>query len=383
MNRRLGPAAPATASPEAEALRRFRSFTSSALVRDSAPPPALDGLRVNQRRTEALLLAWLEAASEAAGNHQTLLRESLTPLVSQFRVHLRGTSSERKARGTPRVKRRAVVAAIDRVAEAFLAIDTDTGTIEDANPAAGALLGLNRDELLGVDAMSFVPQPMQATLWSELDAVGEGVETHLFSTTLCDSKGACVEMLASATRYSTRDKTLALILLRPGAGSRSVPLETIEAADGPHANTPEPLGAPLKYLHTMVRVANLEESLAFYVDALGLVQVNRVDVEAGRFTLCFLAAPGDESAQIELTHNWDPEAYDGGRNFGHVAYQVDDIYATCQRLMDAGVTISRPPRDGHMAFVRSPEGISVELLQKDGSLPAQEPWKSMENVGEW
>ena len=139
----------------------------------------------------------------------------------------------------------------------------------------------------------------------------------------------------------------------------------------------------MKYLHTMVRVSNLEESLKFYVDSLGLVEVNRFDVEAGRFTLIFLAAEGDEEAQIELTHNWDPEEFSGGRNFGHVAYQVDDIYQTCQRLMDAGVTINRPPRDGHMAFVRSPEGISIELLQKDGSLPAQEPWQSMQNVGEW
>jgi lactoylglutathione lyase len=139
----------------------------------------------------------------------------------------------------------------------------------------------------------------------------------------------------------------------------------------------------MKYLHTMVRVSNLEESLKFYVDSLGLVEINRFDVKAGRFTLVFLAAKGDEEAQIELTYNWDPEEYPGGRNFGHVAYQVDDIYQTCQRLMDSGVTINRPPRDGHMAFVRSPEGISVELLQKDGSLPLQEPWQSMENFGEW
>ena len=139
----------------------------------------------------------------------------------------------------------------------------------------------------------------------------------------------------------------------------------------------------MKYLHTMVRVSNLEESLKFYVDSLGLVEVNRFDVEAGRFTLVFLAAAGDKEAQIELTHNWDPEEYSGGRNFGHVAYQVDNIYRTCQRLMDAGVTINRPPRDGHMAFVRSPEGISIELLQKNGSLPLQEPWQSMENTGEW
>jgi len=139
----------------------------------------------------------------------------------------------------------------------------------------------------------------------------------------------------------------------------------------------------MKYLHTMVRVRDLDESLRFYVDQLGLVEMNRVDVEAGRFTLVFLAAPGDETAQVELTHNWDPENYEGGRNFGHLAYQVEDIYATCQQLMDAGVTINRPPRDGHMAFVRSPDGISIELLQKGQSRPAQEPWRSLPNVGEW
>ncbi len=139
----------------------------------------------------------------------------------------------------------------------------------------------------------------------------------------------------------------------------------------------------MKYLHTMVRVSDLDESLKFYVDQLGLCELNRVDVEAGRFTLVFLAAPGDERAQVELTYNWDSEAYSGGRNFGHLAYQVEDIYQTCQRLMDAGVTIKRPPRDGHMAFVRSPEGISIELLQKGGPLPAAEPWQSMSNTGEW
>lgn len=139
----------------------------------------------------------------------------------------------------------------------------------------------------------------------------------------------------------------------------------------------------MKYLHTMVRVSDLDASLRFYVDHLGLVENKRVDVEAGRFTLVFLSAPGDEAAQVELTYNWDPEEYTGGRNFGHLAYEVEDIYAACQRLMDAGVTINRPPRDGHMAFVRSPDGISIELLQKGGSLAPAEPWQSMENVGEW
>ena len=133
----------------------------------------------------------------------------------------------------------------------------------------------------------------------------------------------------------------------------------------------------------MVRVTDLDASLRFYCDLLGLKELNRVDVEAGRFSLIFLAAPGNDDAQVELTHNWDPEPYDGGRNFGHLAYEVEDIYALCNRLQDGGVTINRPPRDGHMAFVRSPDGISVELLQKGKSLPAQEPWASMENVGEW
>jgi len=133
----------------------------------------------------------------------------------------------------------------------------------------------------------------------------------------------------------------------------------------------------------MVRVTDLDASLRFYCDLLGLKELNRVDVEAGRFSLVFLAAPGNDDAQVELTHNWDPEPYDDGRNFGHLAYEVEDIYALCDRLQEGGVTINRPPRDGHMAFVRSPDGISVELLQKGKSLPSQEPWASMENSGEW
>ena len=139
----------------------------------------------------------------------------------------------------------------------------------------------------------------------------------------------------------------------------------------------------LKYLHTMVRVTDLEASLDFYCNKLGLQELKRYDSEQGRFSLIFLAAPGDEEAQVELTHNWDPEDYDEGRNFGHLAYQVDDIYALCQKLMDAGVTINRPPRDGYMAFVRSPDNISIELLQKGESLAPQEPWASMQNTGHW
>jgi lactoylglutathione lyase len=146
----------------------------------------------------------------------------------------------------------------------------------------------------------------------------------------------------------------------------------------------------MKYLHTMVRARNLEDTLDFYCNKLGLVEVRRHASEAGRFTLVFLAAPGDvESAQqghsplVEITWNWDTEEYTGGRNFGHLAYRVDDIYATCQRLMDNGVVINRPPRDGHMAFVRSPDGISIELLQAGDALAPQEPWVSMQNTGVW
>ena len=139
----------------------------------------------------------------------------------------------------------------------------------------------------------------------------------------------------------------------------------------------------MKYLHTMVRVSDLDASLDFYCNKLGLVELRRHEVPQGRYTLVFLAAPGDEEAQVELTYNWDPEEYTGGRNFGHLAYAVDDIYAACQRLADGGVTINRPPRDGRMAFVRSPDDISIELLQKGEALPPREPWASMENSGTW
>ena len=146
----------------------------------------------------------------------------------------------------------------------------------------------------------------------------------------------------------------------------------------------------MKFLHTMIRATHLDDTLDFFCNKLGLVEVNRYDSEAGRFTLVFLAAPQDverardeQAPLVEITHNWDPESYDGGRNFGHLAYRVDDIYATCAHLMDNGVTINRPPRDGRMAFIRSPDGISIELLQSGEALPAAEPWVSMENTGAW
>jgi lactoylglutathione lyase len=139
----------------------------------------------------------------------------------------------------------------------------------------------------------------------------------------------------------------------------------------------------MKYLHTMVRATDIKASLAFYCDALGLEELHRIENQKGRFTLVFVAAPGDRSAQIELTWNWDPQPYPSGRNFGHVAYEVQDIYATCERLIKYGVTINRPPRDGHMAFVRSPDQISIELLQQGERLAPREPWLSMPNVGSW
>ena len=139
----------------------------------------------------------------------------------------------------------------------------------------------------------------------------------------------------------------------------------------------------MKYLHTMVRVSNIENSLDFYCKKLGLQEVNRYESEEGRFTLVFLSAPGNEDAQVELTYNWDPEDYDEGRNFGHLAYAVKNIYETCQQLMDGGVTINRPPRDGRMAFVRSPDNVSIELLQEGDPLPKHDPWANMDNTGKW
>lgn len=146
----------------------------------------------------------------------------------------------------------------------------------------------------------------------------------------------------------------------------------------------------MQYLHTMLRVSNLEESLHFFCDLLGMKEISRKDNEKGRFTLVFLAAPADEeqarqhkAPMLELTHNWDPEDYSGGRNFGHLAYRVDDLYALCEHLQQSGVTLLRPPRDGHMAFIRSPDKISIELLQKGDPLPVQEPWASMSNKGTW
>jgi lactoylglutathione lyase len=159
--------------------------------------------------------------------------------------------------------------------------------------------------------------------------------------------------------------------------------DAIQSALNAQADTPQKKVPALSYLHTMVRISDVRASLHFYCDLLGLSELRRFDNEQGRFTLIFLAAPGQEEAQVELTHNWDERGYSEGRNFGHLAYAVDNIYALCQRLQDGGVIINRPPRDGRMAFVRSPDGISIELLQKGGALPPAEPWASMPNSGHW
>jgi PAS domain S-box-containing protein len=214
---RLGPAAPGPGSPESEVLRRFRSFASAALMRGCADAPALDGLRSSERRAFALLDAWVGVAVDLAEADGDRLRTELAPLLSRFQAALRQTASGRRARGGAAVRsRRAVMAAIDRVADAFLALDAEDARIVDANPAAGSLLGVARDALLGVDALSFVPDAQRDGWWVELDAVSEGTEPRRFATRVRDVRGRelCVE--CSVTRFTTRERTLALVLARPG-----------------------------------------------------------------------------------------------------------------------------------------------------------------------
>jgi PAS domain-containing protein len=217
LSAQLGPAAPSPASPESETLRRFRTFASSALMRGEAAPPNLDGLRVNQRRALALLEAWLETSTLLASERGEAVHAALRPLVDAFALALRTSHNGRKLSGRPRLARRAVTAAIDRVADAFLAIDTDSGAIEDANPAAGALLGVKRDALLGVAATSFLAPAAQSALWEQLDALSEGVDTTHFATTLMDAAGVPIEVVVSASAFTTRSRTLALMLARPKA----------------------------------------------------------------------------------------------------------------------------------------------------------------------
>jgi PAS domain S-box-containing protein len=217
MNAKLGPAAPSASSPEAEALRRFRTYSATALMRGEAPPPNLDGIRVNQRRLLALLDAWLETSTLLAAENGKRVYEALKPLADQFALELRTSHNGRKQSGKPRLARRAVAAAIDRVADAFLAIDTDSGIIEDANPAAGAMLGVKRDAMLGIPAASFLAPGVQNELWNRLDALSEGDESLHFATTLVAAGGAPIEVEISASVFTTRSRTLALLMARPKA----------------------------------------------------------------------------------------------------------------------------------------------------------------------
>jgi PAS domain-containing protein len=230
MKVQLGAAAPSAGSAESEALRRFRSFLSAALVRGESSPPALDGLRLNERRVMALIEAWTDAASALSGEPTPDLRGAILPWTMQFRLALRTTGSGRTQRGRPRASRRAVVAAIDRVADAFLAIDTDTGEIVDANPAAGSLLGVNRDALLGVDATNFVARTGHAGWWTELDAMTEEGDTRSFWARLVDVGGGPIDVHATMTRFASKGRVLALLMVRPAL---SVPVA---------APTPSPAG---------------------------------------------------------------------------------------------------------------------------------------------
>ena len=212
---RGSPALPPARSAEAEALRRFRSFVSLALLQGERASPSLEGLRASERRSTALVQAWLEAAAAVAGPDGEAVRASLQPLVTRYREALRGTGAARRASGAPRPsRRRAVSAAIDRVADIFLAVDADSGTIEDANPAAGALLGIARDALLGREAMGFVPEAARESWWTQIDAMAEGGEPRRFRAPLLDADGHAVQIDASVTRFATRRRTLALFVAR-------------------------------------------------------------------------------------------------------------------------------------------------------------------------
>jgi PAS domain S-box-containing protein len=215
MDSRLGPAAPAPGATESEVLRRFRSYAASTLRRGVSAEPALDGLRVNERRVTALLTAWCDAAAEVAGPHGGIVRDALHPPLLTFRNALRMTHSGRRKSGRPRAGRRAVTAAIDRVCDAFLAVDADTGRIVDANPAAGALLGVARDALIDVEMASFIPADSQSGWWTEFDAVTEGSEPRRFTSNLADKAGTPIPVDCSVTCFATRVRTLALVVARP------------------------------------------------------------------------------------------------------------------------------------------------------------------------
>jgi PAS domain-containing protein len=226
MQQRLGAAAPAASGPEAETLRRFRTFTTTALMRGEAPRPVLDGLRPNERRVMALLTCWAEAASELAGPDRETVATALVPLLDAFRLAIRTTGTKRKSSGRPRATRRAISAAIDRVADLFFALDTDSGEILDANPAAGAALGVARDALIGIEFNVFVPTDVQGPWWTALDTIAEGQDSYVFVASMQDREGRPLRLEASATRYPRPNATLALILARPATKVEAL-VETI------------------------------------------------------------------------------------------------------------------------------------------------------------
>ena len=215
MHARLGAAAPAASGPEAETLRRFRTFASTALMRGEAPRPVLDGLRPNERRVMALLTCWSEAATELAGPDRAVVATALAPLLDAFRLAIRTTGTKRKTSGRPRATRRAISAAIDRVADLFFALDVDTGEILDANPAAGAALGVARDALIGLEFNAFVPTDTQGPWWTALDSIAEGQENHAFLASMQDREGRSIRLEVSASRYLRSNRTIALVLARP------------------------------------------------------------------------------------------------------------------------------------------------------------------------
>lgn len=215
MQMRLGAAAPAASGPEAETLRRFRTFTTSALMRGEAPRPVLDGLRPNERRVMALLTCWAEAASELAGPEADVVSDALVPLLDAFRLSIRTTGTKRKSSGRPRASRREISAAIDRISDLFFAIDTDSGEILDANPSAGSALGVSRDALIGLEFNAFVPTEMQGPWWTAVDAVAEGQENHVFVATMVDRAGRRLRLEASATRHLSKQRAVALVVARP------------------------------------------------------------------------------------------------------------------------------------------------------------------------
>ncbi len=230
MHARLGAAAPAASGPEAETLRRFRTFTSTALTRGEAPRPVLDGLRPNERRVMALLSCWAESATELAGPDKEMVSAALAPLLDAFRLAIRTTGTKRKSSGRPRATRRAISAAIDRVADLYFALDVDSGEILDANPAAGAALGVARDALIGIEFNAFVPTDAQGPWWTSLDAIAEGQESLAFLASMQDREGRQLRLEASASRYLRSNRTIALILARPSTKVEAL----VEAAVDAH-----------------------------------------------------------------------------------------------------------------------------------------------------